>query len=307
MWCRHCQSDVVAEALSDNRRVLCATCRTDITPATAPHADPGKSARDPRELLARWAEEDATDPLGPLYHGSARRDSLPLSESHSDTSAPPAQTVLPFTAPAAPPFGAGPPPTASTRSAIPTPPVPRGTSADTPPRRVMPLPSVYRHWSPSPGGDVRDTDGDSPRDEAETNRLRIVGQMFAYLGVLTLFVGSVLVLLGHFGNLANYSPTGWIIATAGQMLLFLGVVTLVAAGLEQIQEAWRRSHTDMVDRFARLERTTADALERFAANDGPIPEESGSTTAGVNRGDRRRSREQRIAELTAELERLRAA
>ncbi len=98
--------------------------------------------------------------------------------------------------------------------------------------------------------------------------------MFAYLGVLTLFVGSVLVLLGHFGNLASYSPTGWIIATAGQMLLFLGVVTLVAAGLEQIQEGWRRSHADLADRFARLERTTADALGGIDAHDMPTPEES---------------------------------
>jgi hypothetical protein len=105
----------------------------------------------------------------------------------------------------------------------------------------MPLPSVYRHWSPSPVGDVRDTDGDSPRNEAETNRLRIVGQMFAYLGVLTLFVGSVLVLLGHFGNLANYSPTGWIIATAGQMLLFLG-------------GNWTASHPMPVHRAQQLER-----------------------------------------------------
>ncbi len=140
MWCRHCQSDVVAEVLADNRRVLCATCRTDITPATAPHADPGKSARDPRELLARWAEEDATDPLGPLYHGSARREPLP----HSDTHAPPAQTVLPFPAPSAPPFGAGPPPT----------PAPPKTSADAPARRTMPLPSCIAIGQPLPSPEI---------------------------------------------------------------------------------------------------------------------------------------------------------
>jgi hypothetical protein len=281
MWCRQCQTDVVAEALPDNRRVLCATCGTDITPVGVAH-DSAKPLRNPRDLLARWAEEDATDPLGPLYHSPLRKEpAIPA------TPAPEPRGVLPFV-----PSPVG----VETPRTTPQPPVPAPTHSA--PRRPLPLPTLYRHWQRPPESDSSASD-DSPRDDTDTNRLRIVGQMFAYLGVLTLFVGSVLVLLGHFGNLAIYAPTGWIIATAGQMLLFLGVVTLVAAGLEQVQQSWRQSHAELVRRFDRLERSTREAL-------------SGDETSAIDESEaarpaNTRSREQRIAELTAELDRLRAA
>lgn len=274
MWCRHCQADVVAEALPDNRRVLCATCGTDITPAGVVH-ESAKPLRNPRDLLARWAEEDATDPLGPLYRSPLRPEpAVPVD--------PPAEPrgVLPFTATAA----------------RPTPQPPTGGAASSKNRRPMPLPAAYRHWR-GPREDGSSASDDSPREETDTSRLRVVGQMFAYLGVLTLFVGSVLVLLGHFGNLASYAPTGWIIATAGQMLLFLGVVTLVAAGLEQVQQSWRQSHADLTRRFDRLERSTREAL---AADETSSADETLRTVPSS-------SRDQRIAELTAELDRLRAA
>ena len=46
-------------------------------------------------------------------------------------------------------------------------------------------------------------------------------------------MGASLVLYGYFGGPAAYAPTEWLIATAGQMLLFLGIVTLVSGGMEQ--------------------------------------------------------------------------
>jgi hypothetical protein len=60
-----------------------------------------------------------------------------------------------------------------------------------------------------------------------------VGQALAYMGILGLTAGTSLVILGYFGGPTEYAPTGWLITTVGQMLLFLGVVTLVSAGMEQ--------------------------------------------------------------------------
>ena len=61
----------------------------------------------------------------------------------------------------------------------------------------------------------------------------IWGQLLAYAGVGVLTVGTALVLWGHFGGPPQYAPTGWLVATAGQMLLFLGVVTLISGGMQQ--------------------------------------------------------------------------
>jgi hypothetical protein len=81
----------------------------------------------------------------------------------------------------------------------------------------------------------------------------LAGQLFAYVGVAGLTVGTVLVLMGYFGGPASYATTGWLITTAGQMLLFLGVVTLVSGGMEQTtQEVARRIDT-IGERLVRIE------------------------------------------------------
>ncbi len=125
-------------------------------------------------------------------------------------------------------------------------------------------------------------------DSGSDRWLPLVGQMFAYLGVVTLFVGSVLVLLGYFGGITAYAPTGWIIATAGQMLLFLGVVTLISAGLQQTSDTIRESFEEYSAQLARLESQVA-ALEPQSTADEEAP------------------RTERIARLEEELARLRAA
>jgi len=73
--------------------------------------------------------------------------------------------------------------------------------------------------------------------------------------VAVLTLGTVMVLSGYFGGPANYAPTGWLVAAVGQMLLFLGVVTLVSGGMEQTVDAvaWRIDElADQVDRLERL-------------------------------------------------------
>lgn len=62
MWCAKCQADVAAIASADNQRALCATCSSELLVAPPPSAS-SPVVRDPRELLAKWAQEDALDPL----------------------------------------------------------------------------------------------------------------------------------------------------------------------------------------------------------------------------------------------------
>ncbi len=60
-----------------------------------------------------------------------------------------------------------------------------------------------------------------------------IGQGLAYVGILAITAGFSLVIMSSFGGPARGAPTGWLIATIGQMMLFLGIVTLVSAGMEQ--------------------------------------------------------------------------
>lgn len=73
-----------------------------------------------------------------------------------------------------------------------------------------------------------------------------VGQGLAYLGILGLTAGTSLVIVGYFGGPASYAPTGWLVATIGQMMLFLGVVTLVSNGMEHTSAEVRRAVDDRV-------------------------------------------------------------
>jgi len=89
-----------------------------------------------------------------------------------------------------------------------------------------------------------------------TNWVSTAGQWLAYLGVLGLMAGTCLVLLGYFRGPASYAPTGWLITMAGQMLLFLGVVTLVSAGMEQTAHTVAK-HIDRLEETLRnIERPT---------------------------------------------------
>ena len=95
----------------------------------------------------------------------------------------------------------------------------------------------------------------------------MAGQLCAYGGVGLLTCGTVLVLSGYFGGPSNYAPTGWLVAAVGQMLLFLGVVTLVSGGMEQTVDevAWRIDF--LAERIVHLEHMVEaqDARQRRAA------------------------------------------
>ena len=61
MWCPQCQTDVSGEASADGTRLACAACGTEIL-AHVPAEKPGRS---PKDLLSRWAKEDAIDGIRP--------------------------------------------------------------------------------------------------------------------------------------------------------------------------------------------------------------------------------------------------
>jgi sulfite exporter TauE/SafE len=87
------------------------------------------------------------------------------------------------------------------------------------------------------------------------------GQLLAYAGVGGITVGTVFVVWGYFGGVEQYASTGWLIATAGQMLLLLGVVTLISGGMQQTtHEVGARIET-LDGRIQRIEQSTHQLLK----------------------------------------------
>lgn len=86
----------------------------------------------------------------------------------------------------------------------------------------------------------------------------LAGQFLAYAGVLGMTAGACMVVWSYFGGPANYAPTGWLLATAGQMLLFFGVVTLVSGGLEQTTEQVNKRIEQLGDHIVRIEQAARE-------------------------------------------------
>jgi hypothetical protein len=99
-------------------------------------------------------------------------------------------------------------------------------------------------------------------DRRKTNWTYVLGQLLAYGGVALLTVGSTLVLWGYFGGPASYAPTGWLTTMAGQMILILGVVTLVTGGMEQTNEDVRVRIERIGERIVRIEQITREQALR---------------------------------------------
>ena len=99
------------------------------------------------------------------------------------------------------------------------------------------------------------------------------GHVLAYGGVLVLTCGTVMIISRQFGPAAGNALSGWLVAALGQMLLLLGVVTLVANSLEQ-------ARLEVLQRLELMERRWAGNAE---SSDSP----SGTPTAA--QPDRRRA------------------
>ena len=111
-----------------------------------------------------------------------------------------------------------------------------------------------------PHFETHSSDSQAPRP-AGGRQESVWGQVLAYLGVGVLTIGTVLVLKGYFGGQADLMPTGWLVCTAGQMLLFLGVVTLVSGGMQQTTAEVTRQVEYLDRRMIRIENSTHTILK----------------------------------------------
>jgi hypothetical protein len=277
MWCPTCKAEVAAEVAADNRRVRCATCGGDIpVPATFPGI---AKTREARELLERWASERQPDaaPLRgsgraasavrPVAGGGVSLEAEPPSNtarmedrahgSHSDgpqqestTTARRIDAAQPIGGPIGAEIGRG----------------QGGGYAAASHARVAARPEsgrVHRVHGADLGGPNFDIQGSLlETDRRKTNWTYVLGQLLAYAGVALLTVGSTLVLWGYFGGPASYAPTGWLTTMAGQMILILGVVTLVTGGMEQTNEDVRVRIERIGERIVRIEQIAREQALR---------------------------------------------
>ncbi len=88
----------------------------------------------------------------------------------------------------------------------------------------------------------------------------IWGQILAYAGVGLITIGTTLVLWSYFGNSQQYAPTGWLVCTVGQMLLFLGVTTLISGGMQQTSHEVTRRVEYIGGRMHRFEQSAEQLL-----------------------------------------------
>ena len=141
--------------------------------------------------------------------------------------------------------------------------------------------------------DAHDTGMRGPHFEVtaprRSNLTSVTGQFLAYLGVLGLTIGTAMVIYGHFGGYSEYTPTGWLVTTVAQMLLFLGVINLVSGGIEQNNDDVSRRINTLGEQLFRIEQVTSNAMRgpKLPAHlydnpDAGIEEES-RETAGARR------------------------
>lgn len=263
MWCDRCRIDAAAEVSAETGRATCATCRGDLGNVRRPATDQA------RELLQRWSAGIDLEAASPaMVSGQAPQpkavsaEPRPAAAVATATEAEPAKKIR-VRRPAAP-------------VAHETPPQFRYDATHRPPAQgspYAPSQASYEHaqYAPtsyppqvSPRFDQPHASGAAPphfdvhtaiatKTETRGGGSQIIGQILAYSGVLALTLGTALVIWGYFGGPPDYAPTGWLITTGGQMLLFLGVVTLVAGGLEQTNRDVRVRIESLGERLIRIE------------------------------------------------------
>lgn len=257
MWCTNCQSDVAAEISVDSKRVHCAICSNDL--GTTAAARINDKTQEARELLARWSNREVLDPYGPLAQSELR----------------PKSTSSLFDQPENDQRESRPAPAAEPEREIEQPPTYQTPIAEESyPEEIIQAdehlsgPSIERESVsfeqaavPQLHSEFQNIQSLIEEDDQSPNWLGLVGQLMAYGGVAVLTIGTTLVLWGHYGGPANYASTGWLISTAGQMLLFLGVITLVSAGMEQSSTSVSRRIDSLSQRILLFEKAMLEQRE----------------------------------------------
>ncbi len=276
MWCATCQAPV--GRASDDKPSQCPRCGCEVVDAPPEDAAAGQA----RALLERWA---ADDPLETSTQDTAESPGqLKMSDigepENVDEPVPtsPPRTPSPSRSPARRNYRVDvshadqQQPTRPTAASSRPPDTSVGTAADHDPIAAVastladisqdsesldlavhsepispdaPIPGhTAPHFSPLPPGATT---------SALTHSTSLWGQLLAYVGVLGLTIGGALIVWNGFGHAPLNTPTAWLIATAGQMLLFLGIVTLVSSGLEQTNEEVTRQVRVLGEQLLRIE------------------------------------------------------
>lgn len=267
MWCPACKADVAAELSADNRRMVCARCQTELGIAASAALQSSVSSatdgmeRDARALLARWSTQNVIEAPSirssafgtPNLPGEAQSLAGRISIDPERTNV--AATRVTDEKPA--------------RSAITSSTLAAFTEFE---ERAAPTQSQPMHDHPEPterksepaifsSPDLKSIPQRHPSGHGYSNDVShhahhesthhpqpprssvsaVVGQILAYLGVVVLTGGVVMAVFSFFGGPENMMPIGLLTAAGGQMVLFLGVVTLVSAGIERAasETIWR--------------------------------------------------------------------
>ena len=263
MWCPSCRRDVDAADGLDGAAV-CVACGGPVAagPAGGSRDEP-PAAKRARELLDRWShlfEEGGAEKLGEdLAEPAPQPKPQPAPEPKRAertvaVADRPRRVAKPRTQPPQWRVDAShgtPAEAAAARSATVAPPHAVPASA---PR----IHAGHAAGPPAPHFDpvAAGTFGGGP---ARTSGP--LGQGLAYAGVLGLTVGGAFVIWSYFGGPATYAPTGWLLTIAGQMLLFLGVVTLMAGGMERTTHEVRTRIETLGGSLARIEQAQKQAMK----------------------------------------------
>ncbi len=277
MWCGHCQAEVAGQATQDNQHVNCAVCGNAISAARSIPEEADNLSKDPKELLARWASHEILDPYGPVLGKQGTAES---GKSATEVSATPQETTLfssttgieghlgmtrslPLTTAelvASTSQTGAPHSSEASEFELPiseAPPAANHTeevnSEQTEPEEIV----TPQQAEPATETVLPFSQAIEPQVAAKKKRrggsMMFLGQILAYVGVASLTIGTTLVLWGYFGGKPEQAPLGWLVATSGQMLLFLGVVTLVSGGLEQTTSAVEEKIDELSATILRLE------------------------------------------------------
>jgi hypothetical protein len=291
MWCAKCQAHVGQPA--DNGAAACPRCGTALTV-------PPSATDQARDLLQHWAKDDPLEVTTPATPEPAVDSSKQSKRQFRvDAAHPQHQGKQPDKPKAEKPAAAITPPVTkpapqqplATQPANPKPPHTKSSTA--PKDSLADVASTLANFSvdaqpatpptvPDPEVAVSSTPDTVPDDIVEnepgiptggttsavTHSTSLWGQILAYIGVLGLTAGGALIVWNGFGHAPLNTPTSWLIATGGQMLLFLGIVTLVSSGLEQTNEDVNRQVRLLGEQLLRIEQgqtTSADQAPHHAS------------------------------------------
>lgn len=254
MYCSCCKSDVAAKLDQDDRTLLCTHCGTEIQ-ANGRVNSLNDATRDAQSLLQRWAdpqifdapsEEIAQVKTDPTVDNSI--DDLPIVElAEIQTEVKKTETPIVEELPE----------TAQhfeevllETSEIPEQPINQESkSTETKIHHVIDEPEfevrksyvversdmqiLNRPILTSTAFEVQQSIND--RHSSKFNWRRFIGQSLAYLGTGILSVGGAAIVWSFYDGPEHIVPAGWIMVFAGQLMLFLGLVTLITSGVKELR------------------------------------------------------------------------